>query len=572
MNGLIIKINSVPYSSDLLSDVKVIRNDNIVFEYSANEKFSYDKIFSEYKDNIVLLDGVILNSDEISPNNDMKKFAEFYTDSIVKDNNYFNKLRGSFRGALYSNLKNKLLIFTSHLGEKLVYYYKHNDLIIITTHLLLMKEALKLNGVVYTENTQAFNEMLVTGSLLHGNTFIEGVKRLTGGEYLIIDTNSYEINIKRYHTFHNIPEHDLSIDEMVENADKLFRNAVDRLFRKNKLYGYKTVADLSGGLDSRLVTFVANDLGYKNFLNVCYCQKNKIDHLASRDMANSLGNDYYFYPMDDASFIYDTDKINYITGGQILYYLCTGADHTYSNIDLSNVGACFTGLLGELDNAYWVEGNTHTAPNYIVNRYSKNISLSIPNSYTFGYDNYEQMNLYEYSASLFLLSGLNRQAKIEVLSPFIDVDFLEFSYRIPLSLRLGYKFTVYWLMKKYSNACKFLWQTKRMPVEYFYNKKFYLPKLLWDISDNIKKVINKFTREFNINFALTLKDDMNPLDVWYKMNADVRNYIKNYYDENILKVKNDKIVMQINKAYNSNFIRNKILAINLISDYKLFFS
>lgn len=559
------------YNGDLINKKgDKIFCDSFYVKYDTLSKFKNDCVFTQDNGKIYLLDGVVFNKKDILNDSDAVDWNKEYVRCIEDNEMFFDELRGSFHGVTYDYKNNKLMAFVNHSGEKALFYYHNNDLLIVSSHMVIMYEALKKYNQPIKSNIQASREMLVTGSFLHGNTIIDGVRRLTAGKYITYLNGDLEE--KRYHMFRNVPEHDLSLDECIDKADELFRQAVDRIFSKNVEYGYQAEADLSGGLDSRLATWVAHDLGYKDIINLCYCQKGRIDNISSKKIANYLGNEYFFFPMNGGDFLMDVDQLTRRTGGQVVYCVCTGANRAFDILKNRNIGLAVTGLLGEIHNAYWVEGDKHTPARYTSNTYSQLLDFEEPKEYREDYDNFEQMNLYEYSHMLFLSSAFARQDRCEVYSPFIDKDYMEFAYRIPLKYRKDYYFTMNWIMKKYPEAAQFVWQTKRKPIDKAYHNKLYLPQIVWRAEDYACGLYNRVCRTLKINSQLAYKGDMNPFDLWYNSNAKLRKFLQDYYTKNIKLIEDVELRKSIDKMYNSNCCRDKILVTNLLSIYKLYFS
>lgn len=571
MNGFVLTINGKKEVTKQLDNPIVIKNSDYICAFSKMNKFEDDKIFLEEEGILYLLDGVIFNKADLMNKYQSESWDQTYIQMVKEDsNNFMNELRGAFCGFIYDTNTGILQAFTNHSGERAIYYYAQNGVIIVANHMKLIYEALSLNGQEVLPSQQGSLEMLTTGSLLHGNTIIDKVYRITAGNKMIYQEGA--ARLERYHIFRNIPEHDLSLEECIEEADRLFRQAVDRIFAKNREYGYQAEADLSGGLDSRLVTWVAHDLGYKDVLNVCYCQKGRIDHLSSKKMANYLGNKYFFYPMNQGEFLFDVDELTNRTGGSIVYCLCTGANRVFDLIDSDNIGIAATGLLGEIHNAYLIEGNTHTQSQYRKSKYSNTIFLDVPEVYSRGYDNYEQMNIYEYGMPFILSSVMARQDRCEVYSPFVDKDFMEFSFRIPLKWRKNYYFTINWILSKYPEAAKFVWQTKEKPIDKVYYNQIYWPKVGWDIQDFIFRIYNKVCRTLKINSQIALKGDMNPMQLWYHSNPQLRKFLAEYYERNKSLITDQKLGSDLEKMMNSGICRDKVLVVNLLSIYKLYFN
>ena len=555
---------------NLLENATKITYEEVTFLYYPMPKFQQDKLFYEDDHKIVLLDGVIFNKKELLSeyhNDDWKTvFDTIYSQDPTTFPNF---LRGSFCGAVYSKDAHTLICFTNQSGEKPVFYTKQSDFFLAASHNNILTQALKELNVAVTPNLQGCKELLCCASLLHGNTPFEGVRRLIAGKYLTVTDDVCVEN--RYHMFRNLPEHDLTLEQCVEELDKRFRKAVDRIFSKNAEYGYESECDLSGGLDSRMATWVAYDLGYRGFLNVCYCQKGCIDNTTSAKIARDIGNDYFFLPMNDGQILLDIDETVEKFGGQLSYFICTGANRAMREISMRNIGLCCTGLLGELHNAYWVQGDSHTPAAYTSNRYTNVANVVIPEEYSNEYDNFEQMNLYEYSTLLWMSSALVRQQICEVTSPFVDVDYLEFAYRVPLKWRKNYLLTMTWMTTKYPQAAKYVWQTKRMPVYHAYYGKTYVPKMIADIGRFAVRCINKALRMVNIPKQLAYNNDMNPFDNWFISNPQLSTFMDQYYQDNIGLVKDETLRNDIAKTYEEGNGICKISAANLLAVFKRYF-
>ncbi len=439
----------------------------------------------------------------------------------------------------------------------------------MASHISFIKNELNKNGAALKGNLEGLNELLVTGSLLQDHTPFEEVYRITAG--CMVTIKGMELKKQRYHTFCNVPEHDLTMEECIEKGDVLFRQAVDRIFQKSREYGYQAECDLSGGLDSRMAAWVAHDLGYHNILNMCYCAPGNIDHMVSRKIAADLGNDYHFVPMD-GDILKDIEKKVFLTGGQVDYIVSTGALKGLENYDFSNIGICCTGLLGEIQNAYWTEGEEHTKAGYTANRRSLFYELRIPEEYLCQYDNFEQVNLYEYSFKLFLLSGLVRNQEVEVASPFIDPDYLDFIYKVPLKFRKEYRYVTKWMYTKYYESTKYVWQTMRMPVRNYYLKKPYVPKTVDDIRNFVIRVVNKAMRITGRDICIQRKDDMNPFAQWYLSNDEIRRYIQDYYESNIQFVTDHEYRARLHAMFfgGEANVLDKLEVINNIAVWKLF--
>lgn len=535
--------------------------------YNPMPKFEKDHIFYEGHNLFVLLDGVILNKTELLDKIDIT-WEEYFCELVMQGvDEAICRLRGSFRGIVINKTNDEITIFTNQYGEKTVFFYGSNSKDFVAGSCFKdVISVLKNSGHELDVNYQSNYEMLLTGSILHGNTMIEQIRRLQGGTKITIDEN--HISLSRYHIFHNMPLFNGSMEDCVIEADRLYRKAVERIFNKNCEYGYKLECDLSGGLDSRMATWVAHELGYKKILNICYCSEGKLDNKISRKIANDIGNDYFFYPMNE-KVLMDVDEKITANNGCVAYFHSTGAINALRSAGEQNLGITCTGLMGEIQDAYWTEGMEHSQPQYTDQRRSNSLELTIPDYYSYGYDTFEQMNLYELGFNTIWLTTLARQQDVEVCSPVMDVDYLEFVMSIPIEYRKDYKFKQYFIMSRYPEAAKYVWQMFRMPVKNHFENSIYWPKMVNDISRLFVRGINSTLKAMKVHHKLLLEDDMNPFQAWYDNSMELRDFYQKYFEDNINLISIDKLKKDLTKMFfDTNKAIDKMLVINLLSIWK----
>lgn len=568
MYGFLITRGTPPQET-LLESPQVLTCGDVRFYYNPLPKFENDHLFYEDEEKIVLIDGVVFNNHELMEARNCESWRETVDQLIAEDLRTFQKeLRGSFCGAILKKAPKELSIFTNHSGEKTVYYTQREGLFLAASHNNILTAILKKQGFLLEPDIQAHRELLCAGSILQGKTPFQGVRRLTAGKCLQVTADGCQES--RYHMFHNFPEHELTLDECVEELDKRFRKAVDRVFSKNEEYGYQGECDLSGGLDSRMVAWVAHDLGYRNIINVCYCQSGNIDHTTSQKIARDLGNDYFFLPMDGGELLMDVDEVVDKFGGQLSYDICTGANRAFKKIDTSNIGISVMGLWGEAIKADLTESDEHTKPNMDY-KYSHVVKASAPDEYKKDYETYEQMHFYEYGAPNIISSCLVRQQICEAYSPNVDADYLDFVYHTPLKLRKKNLLIKTWIVKKYPKAAKYVWQTERMPVDKSYNHQVYFPKLLDDARTLAIRCVNKTARTLHLPIQFARKKDMNPMEAWYHTNGQLRKFIHDYYQENIHRITDPQLRADVQKTFEQGKAQDKLEAVNLLAVYKRYF-
>ncbi len=566
MYGFLITTGEIPKDIPLDNPRRLTAN-GVHFYYSPMPKFENDKLFYTDEEKTVLLDGVIFNKQELMDAKGCGSWRETVDYLIREEPEIFQKeLRGSFCGAVRYGAV--LEIFTNQTGEKTVYYTQRDGLFAAASHNNILTAYLKEQGVPVEPDTRACRELLCTGALLHGSTPFQNIRRLNAGKYLLVEEGSCKE--LRYHMFRNLPEHDQPLEECIEELDKRFRKAVDRIFSKNEEYGYQGQCDLSGGLDGRMITWVAHDLGYRNILNLCYSQSGTIDHTSSQKMAEDLGNEYYFLPMDGGDLLMDVDEMVDKFGGQVTYSICTGANRAVKDLASHNIGLSATGLMAGEYEATYAE-NTHIPPSDILFRYSKVVPYVLPEEYKTDYENNEQMNLYEEDNLLLMTSVAVRQQEWEAVSPYVDVEFLEFAYRIPLKWRTHRYAAEMWIVTQYPGAAKYVWQKTGKPVNKSFRNEFYFPKAVDDVRTMIYRCINKAARILNIPKQLIFQNEMNPVETWYRTNSRLREFYQRYYQENISRIQDPALRDDVRKTFEEGTAQDKIQAINILGIYKRYF-
>ena len=554
----------------VLGEGKALSFGGIQFMYYPMPKFENDKLFYEDEEKILLLDGVIFNQRELMSGS--SKSWQSVVEGLYQQDpeTFFTALRGSFCGAVLEKRSGVLRAFTNHSGEKTVYYTVQGDQFVVASHNNILTEILRENHLPVTPDLEACKELVALGSLLHGKTPFQGVRRVTAGRAVTISGG--QSTESQYHMFRNIPEHEMSLEECIDELDKRFRKAVDRIFSKNAEYGYRGECDLSAGTDSRMAAWIAHDLGYQNVINICYSHSGNLDHTVSQKIAHALKNKYVFIPLDGGDFLTEVDEVVDKFGGQVTYLICTGANRAMKKIQDSNVALCVTGLLGELAKGDWAKDQIHTAPCYTEQRYSYVVPLNPSLQDSDQYDNREQLNFYEYGLPLMYSSLLVRQHQCEGFSPFLDVDCLEFLFRIPIQFRASKQLIMKWMVQKYPKAAEYVWQTKRMPVSYAYYHKRYWPAVLDDVRTFGIRCINKACRICHLPIQLTTRQDMNPFDIWYRTNSDLRKFLQSYYEANLPLVTDPALRQLLTETYTKGAARDKLQVINLLAVYRRYFA
>jgi len=533
-------------------------------QYKTSDKFTKDKLKFENEYYYLILDGIVLNKDQLLKEVHCENWGAFLVDCYEKNGNaFFKVLKGSYYGFLFDKRQNKYIIFTDHIGTKPLYYSIDENHIIVSNHYLSLVNYLKENGKRLTLNEHAAYLILTYGYVYEDVTITNEINRMMIGQYAVIQNAT--MNIEKFYCLKNDPI-SITEEEAIEELDRQFRKTVDLAFSKDVEYGYKHVVTLSGGLDSRMTAFVAHDIGYKEQLNLTFSQSNYLDETVAKQISSDLKHDWIFKTLDSGNFLFDIDIITEITGGNVLYYGLAHANSLYKRLNFKDLGVLHTGQLGDVIvssfcktiNSQQDFSSSQIAYSPILLKKIKDIPPKIE------YPNEEIYKMYIrgfYGANQGLLGTMNYT---ETYSPFYDIDFMDFCLSIPLNIRLKHNLYKKWILKKYPEAAKYTWEKEKVPINYKFWVKFKNRSIpLKEIPNKIKSLIGQK------KYGPTTKNNMNPLEYWYHTNRDLELFMDSYLYQTINTIEDHPdLVSSCMKIYQESKASEKVQVLSLLAGIK----
>lgn len=485
-------------------------------------KFPKDQVFCDRNDQICFLDGYVHNKNDFMENSS-GSWSEAFSDAVSEDlKQSLSKLRGAFCGYVYDKNAGMVTAYVDQVSVKSLYYYVDGERWIISNYFEYILKVLQSNKVVYDFNTVAAKYMLTYGYMIDDSTFVKQIHRVMPGSLVRIDRGMTEC--VRYY-FINNKEVNMTETDAVERIDAAFRQAVAREFDKDREYGYDHLVDLSGGLDSRMVSWVAHDMGYTKQVNVTYCQNGYCDEKISKKIAESLQHEYIFKSLDDAQWMLDVEKITSVNNGAALYTGITGGDRMLKALNTKTYGIEHTGMIGDaiLSTFYHDKDFNYSKPRFGLHRYSEQLKYDFDNAILEEYPCQEMFAVYTRGILGAQSSYMIRQQYMETASPFMDVDFLETVFSVPFEYRKKHHLYLKWIKEKYPGASEFGWEkwggVKPKESHIFFRKV-----------KTTKRLLRIYFCEF---LKIDNRDIMAPMDFWYQNNIYVQNFLTNYFNDNI---------------------------------------
>jgi len=523
------------------------------FNYIKFEKFNNDKLFVNNDEFIIGIDGVILNLVDLKRSYARTDYADLIFQLWKASGNKFpNYLKGEFSGFIFKKQTEELYTFNNHVASKKIFYTNFSETTIISSSIenicLYSKSAeykLKLNTI-------AAYELLTSGGMFENQTLINDIFRLGAGEY--ININNGELIVDKYYNFNSIEYTIGSKKEAFTALSESFEEALKLQYQKDIEYNYKHIATLSGGLDSRLNVMLSDRLNYKNDV-FCFSQSNYADDRISKKIARDLNLKHTFIPLDKGIYLRNLRENNSICEGLIFYLSSAHFNYALKNIDLNNYGLIHSGQIGDGVLGGLISNLTSNKKDF----YSKIISNRLINKLDrpVGFEStYKSDEIYQLYNRVFNIthsgSFVAEKYQTYLVSPFMDVNFMEVCFSIEPKLRYKQKLYVEWINEKYLEVVKYTWE--RIGFKPDNISKIYL-----------SKYTNKIKKEFYTLINRTDKLSMNPLDFWFNEGLDIQEFFNKAFYERIHLLENNlELLDDIKKLYKLGNTIEKSMVLTLL--------
>lgn len=525
-------------------------------------KFLDDKVFFEFNDHIVVLEGVIYNACHIRETLGKQSFLDAVEILVRQPTKQFiQSLDGACSGAIIYKKEKRVVVFTSVLGEKSIFFTKYQGKFIIGSQLNYITDIMCHKNIVRIPNETAISQFLAYGFYLDDSTCIEGVKRLYPGTYLEIKNGN--LTVQEYNKIEYSQIYDYPEKRLIQMLQTAFLNAMKKIVNKNAEYGYCNLINISGGADSRMIACAAKKINCPNVLLNCYGESGCDDARISEQIAHILGYPYIFRSTDNADCMMHIDENIQMNNGATIYYGITGGKAMLEMLNQESFGLEITGLLGDIFDGSMVvtysEGKIDE--NYTRFRCSKVMEYGkdfiFPKSENGRFKKNEN-ELYWFHARGMLFgmtSYFIRQNFVEVATPFGDSDFLKIYLSIPWNIRVKQKLLRKWFVQEYPFAASLKYANTGTSLKSTLNWwGWYLEK--WQV----------LKRKLTISF-LNRPLGMNDIRYWYNSNKQFSEYISSYYLDTINVLEGD-IKEKIERLYKSPIISDRLLAVTVLAIYK----
>ena len=502
-------------------------------------KFEEDRVFSDCSSFFLALDGVVYNYSTLKRKYEVQSNSELLMKMYqVRGIQILNELNGNFCLVIFDRNEKSLYLASNHSSYKPLFYYTDGRVVLFSSVIDWLLKSLKTVGCEVTLDYDASVSLLVHGYMLSDQTLVKKVRKIEAGHYIKIDIPSMQTEDYCYLNYDSIEPSIASYDELLENANYLFKNAVKLVYEKDNEYNYKHFCTLSGGLDSRSVAFVADGLGYEqDFFTMG--ESGCLDIRISSEIAKELNGKHMVLQLGNGYYLLTPQMAIQGNGGTITY---PGFMHLYelfNSVSLREYGSIITGELGDV-----VFGGSKNEYHNVPINLSYGAFLQGINAEYYYSEGFREALKGKYKDAysfVFYNRGLNSACNgwlasnyfTESSSPFIDKDFLVFMYSIPPKFKAESQFYIDWMKRYYTKACDYKWTTTRTKPNASSAVKFLS-----------KAIVFSKVRFFKQNLS------MNPYSLWIKNNPKLQSLIQRSFSELCGRISNKtKLLELIKKTY-----------------------
>lgn len=202
------------------------------------------------------------------------------------------ELRGMFAFAILDLRKNSLLLARDRFGIKPLFFARENNFFAFASDINALK---KIPQVDTSPDEQAIYDYIAFLNVPAPLTFYKGIRVLLPGTHIEVDAG-LQFKTSRYHHFDYEPDGNISLEEAVEQANKLINLGVKKQLESDVPLG----SLLSGGIDSSLVSLYAQkntSFPIKTF-NVKFPETSYDETWAALAVANFIKSEHQTLLMD----------------------------------------------------------------------------------------------------------------------------------------------------------------------------------------------------------------------------------------------------------------------------------
>ncbi len=538
-------------------------NDELIITPRFKEN-QFDNFMYEDSQFSIGLEGVVLNSSQLKEQTASLNLGELLI-TLYSDNQqlFLQQLSGEFCGWLWDKYANKLFVFTNYTGTRKVFYSYKNQHLIADTDLLNMVNYQKAHGYRPVLDIDYAYSLLTVGNTLENQTPIKEIKKLRDAEMICLNMNRNTLENSFYTLVY--PKFMGSKKEAIKGLHQRFQKAVRLEYEKDSELGLKTVALLSGGLDSRIALFSAMQQGFKIDQVVCFSQKGYWDEKIAKQIATDYNLPLQCIYLNGGEYLVSIDEVTSISDGMVRY---TGGIHTnfaFKSVDKKNVGLIHGGQLGNdvlggfNPKAYQASPTTEKIIQFP--RYFEK-SQDFFNQVIAEYDSEELFYYRNLGYNFSVIGSYVAEEFSYQTAPFMHPEFLAFSQSLPEEWKMDHAIYIEWVSLCFPEATHYRWE-----------RTLLRPNAKWKTKFGDKVVKRMYNLILNRIFKRNDLGQMTAYEFYFDENDAIKNELHQYYHKNIGLLDTEiELQKDIREIFNKGSFGEKMIALSLLGAMKRFFA
>jgi len=396
---------------------------------------------------------------------DLQKISE----QLRKANIGFLKdCHGSYSVCHYDKADQRLILAADKLGVRPIYYVVNNNVLFFASALRIFEG---IDFIPKRFNLPAFVEASVFGVALGSKTRYCDIEVLRDAQYILGDNSG--LNSAFYFRWEEIQPSDIGLDAIKKECYEIFRDAVSIRSSRDTV----ALAFLSGGLDSRSVVSILDDLGKKVFA-FNFSLPGEKDEAYGRQYAEKLGIEYHsehrpvegqstWQLVSDKLARLDRSTLEQVKNPRLIFSGdggSVGMGHVYLSHDLLEAHRG-----GGVESAMDFFLSRRKFPDRIFKSRAKEIIRAVPRDsltkemnelsgvppgrdfFLFLLRNDQRRHLHDFWENIDLV-------QVEFLEPFYDARLLSLAASSPIEPFIGHRFYYDWLDLFPSGTTSVPWQ------------------------------------------------------------------------------------------------------------------
>lgn len=530
---------------------------------SVLDKFHEDRFLYEDDSFIICFEGI-----NYSKLNTPQEMIKAYSEMGIQ---FVKNLEGVFSGFFLSKNDGQLYLFTDPLATKKIYYYHTQENgFAFSSEMHVLSKYLKENKVNLSYDLDGIYSLALYGQMFNNYTVVQEIKRLGEASILNYNLKTRKLEIEKYYVYKKkiVPQ---KLPEIIENINVLIENAVKKEWNKdleNDYSGHLTL--ISGGMDSRINALIAKSAGFNDISSYTYGDPNSSDVKIAQKIAKenfcshlqfNLNNGDFFTENILENYIKPTDGLIHFTANAIIY-------NALSAINLEPYGLLHSGQLGDTVSGSFLKPNYDFIGNadkigltgFVKNKkLLKKITVLDDLLSKYQGTDYEIYVYEQRQVNGTLIGDTVFSNFIDQVSPFYDMDLINYILTIPNEYKRDQNIYFSWLKEKHPNLLEYTWEKLGMKPNSSFNLKY---------GRLAKKYINGGKKYFNLRY-----DSMNPIGVWFRENPGILQEFDKIFDSHINQITNTELRSDLEEIYRDDIFayRNKFAVITVVLSLKLHF-